>query len=200
MIKLSGGAKYLVVPQFATGSPNAGVADVPVAYQIGVTTTSSTSLAAGSLVPTTVASPFQGSAPLPLQQQLDDALRESARREVLSGSWHSAAIPAVGARKNVTAALPDVGSLRDFRVIFGALGSFSSSTVSARLDYVGANLLLYVDTLAPANGFTSAQLQAFGQYFDQTLYQIDVAAFGAPADVDGNGRVIMLLSPSVNRL
>lgn len=200
VIKLSGGAKYLVVPQFATGSPNAGVADVPVAYQIGVTTTSSTSLAAGSLVPTTVASPFQGSAPLPLQQQLDDALRESARREVLSGSWHSAAIPAVGAREDVTAALPDVGSLRDFRVIFGALGSFSSSTVSARLDYVGANLLLYVDTLAPANGFTSAQLQAFGQYFDQTLYQIDVAAFGAPADVDGNGRVIMLLSPSVNRL
>jgi hypothetical protein len=199
-IKLSGGTKYLIVPQFATGGPNAGVADVPVAYQIGMTTTSSTSLAPGSLAPT-AASPFQASAPPPpLQQQLDDALRESARREVLSGSWHNATAPAVGASKSVTATLPDVGSLRDFRVIFGALGSFSSATVSARLDFVGANLLLYVDTLAPANGFTNAQLQAFGQYFDQTLYQIDVAAFGAPADVDGNGRVIMLLSPSVNRL
>jgi hypothetical protein len=80
------------------------------------------------------------------------------------------------------------------------LGSFTSNTISARLSYVGANILLYVDTLAPANGFTGTQLQSFGQYFDQTLYQLDVAAFGAPADVDGNGHVIMLLSPSVNQL
>jgi hypothetical protein len=45
-ITLTGGAKYLIVPQFATGSPTAGVADVPVAYQIGVPTTSSSALKA----------------------------------------------------------------------------------------------------------------------------------------------------------
>ena len=196
VIKLSGGAKYLIVPQFATGSPNAGVADVPVAYRIGVTNSASTSV--GSLAPSPQIAPSATS--LPLQQQFDDALRENARRDVMSGAWHTASAPAVRASKSITAAVPDVGSLRDFHVLVGGLATFSSATISARLSYVGANLLLYVDTLAPANGFTSSQLQSFGQYFDQTLYQLDVAAFGAPADIDGNGHVIMLLSPSVNQL
>jgi len=201
VIKLSGGAKYLIVPQFATGSPNAGVADVPVAYRIGVTNSASTSV--GSLAPSPQIAPSATS--LPLQQQFDDALRENARRDVMSGAWHTASAPAARApaaraSKSITASVPDVGSLRDFHVLVGGLATFSSATISARLSYVGANLLLYVDTLAPANGFTSSQLQSFGQYFDQTLYQLDVAAFGAPADIDGNGHVIMLLSPSVNQL
>lgn len=195
-IKLSGGAKYLIVPQFATGGPNAGVADVPVPYRIGVTTGASANLGPTSLMPRLEPS----AATLPLQQQFDDALREHARREVMSGSWRTARIPSVGAKQSLTGAPPDVGSLRDFRVVVGGLGSFSSATISARLSYVGANLLLYVDTLAPVGGFTTSQLQSFGQYFDQTLYQLDVAAFGAPADIDGNGHVIMLLSPSVNQL
>ena len=197
-IKLSGGSKYLIVPQFATGGPNAGVADVPVSYRIGVATSSSTTL--GSMSPSAQLVPSTASVPAPPQQQFDDALRDSARREVASSSWRPVTPRAVGANRTVTVATPDVGSLRDFHVLVGSLGSFSSATISARLSYVGANLLLYVDTLAPANGFSSGQLQSFGQYFDQTLYQIDVAAFGAPADVDGNGHVIMLLSPSVNQL
>src|SRR4029077_6383007 len=66
--------------------------------------------------------------------------------------------------------------------------------------YSGTDVLIYVDTLAPANGFTSDQLQAFGQLFDQTLYPIDVAAFGPPSDVDQNGHVVMLMSQAVNAL
>jgi hypothetical protein len=92
-----------------------------------------------------------------------------------------------------------VGSTRDFHV----LSSFSNTNptwkrVTARLAYVGAALLLYVDTLSPPNGFTPAQLQTFGQYYDQTLVPIDTGAFGSPSDVDENGRVIMLMSPVVN--
>jgi hypothetical protein len=192
---LSAGAKYLVVPQFATGSPAAGVADVPVAYQIGVPATSSAVVAA-SLVPQQTSAP----APVPLQQQFDDALLDRARRDAMSSGWRAATSRAPGANRSVAVVAPDVGSFRDFHVLVSGLGSFTSATISARLSYVGANILLYVDTLAPANGFTGSQLQSFGQYFDQTLYQLDVAAFGAPADVDGNGHVIMLLSPSVNQL
>jgi hypothetical protein len=192
---LSPGAKYLIVPQFATGSPAAGVADVPVAYQIGVPAASA-AVAAASLVPQQTSAP----APVPLQQQFDDALLDRARRDAMSSSWRTAIPRATGANRSVAVAVPDVGSLRDFHVLVSGLQSFTSATISARLSYVGANILLYVDTLAPASGFTGTQLQSFGQYFDQTLYQLDVAAFGAPADVDGNGHVIMLLSPSVNQL
>ena len=35
-INLAGGAKYLIVPQFAGGGYTSGLADSPVAYQIGV--------------------------------------------------------------------------------------------------------------------------------------------------------------------
>ncbi len=61
-------------------------------------------------------------------------------------------------------------------------------------------MLIYVDQASPAPGFTSTQLTSFGQYFDQTLYDIDSTAFGAPSDIDQNGRVIMLLTPLVNGL
>lgn len=196
VITLSGGAKYLIVPQFATGSPAAGVADVPVAYRIGVTANAPTAAVSASLMP----KPPASAASPPMQQRFDDALRDNARREAASAGWRTVTPRAAGAIRGVAAALPDVGSLRDFHVLVGSLGTLTSASISARLSYVGANLLLYVDTLAPVGGFTSSQLQSFGQYFDQTLYQLDVAAFGAPADIDGNGHVIMLLSPSVNQL
>jgi hypothetical protein len=81
------------------------------------------------------------------------------------------------------------------------LSSFTANTwttVTAQLAYLGSNIYLYIDTATPANGFTPDQLTAFGQLFDQTLYGIDLAAFGQPSDIDGNGHVIMLMSPQVN--
>jgi hypothetical protein len=95
--------------------------------------------------------------------------------------------------------VPSVGSLRAFRVIANASGN-AFSTVGARLAFAGVNVLVYIDTLSPASGFTADQLQAFGVLFDQTLYPIDTAAFGPPTDIDGNGHVIMLMSPAVNAL
>jgi hypothetical protein len=89
--------------------------------------------------------------------------------------------------------------VRPFSVLKNDAGT-AFATVNARLAYAGANVLVYIDTLAPANGFTPAQLQAFGALFDQTLYPIDTAAFGGASDVDQNGRVIMLMSPVVNAL
>jgi hypothetical protein len=83
---------------------------------------------------------------------------------------------------------------------FQVLSNFTTgafATVAARLVYSGTNLLLYVDTLSPS-GFTPGELQAFGQYFDQTLWPIDTTAFGPPSDVDQNGHIIMLMSRVVN--
>ena len=123
------------------------------------------------------------------------------RVAVSSSRWVAASSNRASAIGTATAAVPDVGSLRDFRVLTGSnLQTLSSTPATARLAFVGDNILLYIDTLAPANGFSPSQLQAFGQYFDQTLFSIDVNAFGPPSDIDGNARVIMLLSPSVNGL
>jgi hypothetical protein len=194
-VDLAGGAKYLIVPQFASGGLSSGISDTPVAYTIGV---SSSALA--SIVTGVGAQPNTASTRVPsLQAQLDSALRSRAIRALASPTLRVLG-PGRDLRMSSAVVVPDSGSLRTFNVLTGGLQSFSTTLATARLEFVGQNMLLYVDTLAPANGFSPAQLQAFGQYFDQTLYSIDIAAFGAPTDIDANGRIIMLLSPSVNSL
>ena len=74
------------------------------------------------------------------------------------------------------------------------------TAVGASLSYIGSDILIYIDTLAPANGFTPSQLQSFGQLFDQILYPLDTNTFGPPTDIDQNGHLIVLLSPIVNAL
>ena len=143
--------------------------------------------------------------PRAAQRAFDRALRARARERFASGAWRAAFARSVlrttraAVRRTMTVAIPTVGSIRDFHLIADLTGS-AYTTVGARLEYAGTDVLIYVDTLAPANGFTSDQLQAFGQYFDQTLYPIDTAAFGPPTDLDQNGHVIMLMSPVVNGL
>jgi hypothetical protein len=133
-------------------------------------------------------------APGERQRSFDAALRRRVRGQVERG----VSIPAPSL---AVAAVPTTGSLRDFHVLATLdTGRQTFRRITARLAYVGANILVYVDTLAPAGGFSSDQLNSFGQLFDQTFYALDVAAFGSPSDQDQNGRVIMLLSPVVNQL
>ncbi len=212
----AGGAHYLVVPQFATSL----VPNKAVAYTLGVQQSSApvaTSefafVAASPAAAISAARSADGALPngagaaalarlltrLPGERQMafDGALRARARRAVASGAWRAAAAR-VAPRE---AATPVAGSIRQFAVV----SSFSTTnptyaTVSARLAYVGTNVLVYVDTLSPAGGFTSDQLIAFSKLFDETLYPIDIAAFGNPSDIDANQHVIMLLTPIVNSL
>ncbi len=74
------------------------------------------------------------------------------------------------------------------------------TTVTAALRHQGAHGLVYEDTTAPANGYTQADLDNLGSRFDDFFYPIDTTAFGRETDLDGNGAVIILLSPAVNRL
>ena len=51
-----------------------------------------------------------------------------------------------------------------------------------------------------ADGFANGDLSGIGNLFDQTLFPIDINAFGQPSDIDQNGRMIMLMTPVVNAL
>jgi hypothetical protein len=72
--------------------------------------------------------------------------------------------------------------------------------VNARLRYGGERVLVYEDVAAPSGGFSDSEYQDLGKLFDTRLYELAVTTFGAPSDVDRNGRVIVLLSPLVNGL
>lgn len=90
---------------------------------------------------------------------------------------------------------PTVGEQRTFQV-FNKSDRFSS--VQAEVMYVSDRAVLYQDVDAPAGGFTSADFESFGRLFDDPIYTKGVAVYGAPSDIDENGRVVILFTPVVN--
>ena len=194
-----GGASYLVVPQFATDQG----ANTAVSY-----TLSSGASVSASRIPVAVgirASIIRssGAALLPAMRNMkaqhaaDDLLRARAVERGYGSTVRTRLQATTRTVQRAVIPPPATGSLRTFRVV----SNFTTSaykTVSSKLAYAGDNVLIYIDTLAPANGFTGTQLSDFGKLFDQTLYPIDTTAFGSPVDLDGNGRIVMLMSPVVN--
>ena len=71
--------------------------------------------------------------------------------------------------------------------------------ITARVRLVSERAILYEDTTA-ALSLSPADVELFTGIFDDPIYPVDTGAFGFPSDLDGNGRVILLFTPSVNRL
>lgn len=92
-----------------------------------------------------------------------------------------------------------MGSLRTFGVC-ATLTCSSFKTVAARVQSLGTHIAVYVDTLAPTNGLTPADLDTLGALFDGRLYPLDTTAFGRESDVDSNGVVIVMMTGVVNAL
>jgi hypothetical protein len=188
-VRLGGaGARYLVVSQFA--GEGSGTARSTFAL---------TASTPASLVTARQPGPEAGLAVNRVQHELDRSLR--ARERALTpahpdGRLRLGRAPGapVGA---VTAAAVD--SVRTFQVLRTLTGN-DFVPVTAALRYTGEHVAIYLDQAAPAFGFSDAALQRFGNLFDRTLYGIDVAAFGAPSDIDQNGRVLVVLTPRVNAL
>jgi len=196
------GASYLVVPQFA--SDQGAWQLVPYHVASGALVAASASATRAQAVQPAASrrsgalDGIAASGPGQAQMIADRLTLERSHRLAAAGAFRAAALraPRPGTAAIVQAP-PAVGSVRSFHV----LSNFSTPTwtnVGAQLVYAGNSVLLYVDTLAPANGFTPTQLQTFGQYFDQVLFPIDTAAFGPTSDIDQNGGVIVLMSPVVN--
>lgn len=76
----------------------------------------------------------------------------------------------------------------------------TSRVVTAVVRYVGRRAMLAEDVDAPSGGFAPATWSELGRDVDEVIVPTDSAFFGAPADIDGNGRVTYLFTPQVNRL
>ena len=189
------GASYLVIPQFPTNL----VVNQPVSYTLATGNLAAASLTAARVAALRAAPADGGFATAefatrnviwPGQQQR--AFERSLFARAATHSYQPG--PARGAALLLP---PTLGSTRTFKV----LSNFNTNTwtqITAQLAYLGNNIYLYIDVNAPANGFSASQLSDFGLLFDQTLYGIATNAFGQPSDIDGNGHIIMLMSPLVN--
>jgi hypothetical protein len=70
----------------------------------------------------------------------------------------------------------------------------------ARVEAIGDKSMILADTLNPKPGFTTADYQRYAAKFDTLIYPLDEGAFGAPTDIDNNGRVGIIFTTAVNAL
>jgi hypothetical protein len=80
----------------------------------------------------------------------------------------------------------------------------SYDQVVAKLRYVGQHCLVYSDTDTLQSGnLTDAHFELFGERFDDPadgIHKTNTGYFGTESDVDGNGKVIVLISGIINHL
>jgi hypothetical protein len=104
----------------------------------------------------------------------------------------------------------DVGALRAAAdtAVFDVYANIEGSTiepssfvkVTADLKYAGDHVLLYVDRETDGSCISDAEAVILGESFDAGIYSINRDAFGPESDINGDGRVSILLSPVINRL
>ncbi len=201
--------RFIVIPQFApftdtvpTTRPFALTADAPL-VAIADGEVAAAARPAGSATVSTRAT-FEG---------MLRAAEQAAARSIVEASGRDALrVPgdersADPARRSLLLAPatpptpptpPPFGSTRAFQVLTRLDGT-AFATTTGRLRYAGAHILVYEDVDAPAP-LVDSTVAALGALFDATLYDLDVSTFGAESDIDGNGRVVVLLTPLVNAL
>lgn len=94
---------------------------------------------------------------------------------------------------------PTVGSVVPINAnLTSNLCSTAKEIHGATVIAVLPHTIVLSDTLSPPGGYTAAEMTDFGQQFDTLGYAVDVENFGAPTDIDGNGRIAILFTPGVN--
>jgi len=178
--------------------PNAANAAIPYTavnpYSISSTGTGSPNamLAAGPA--------GAGTARMTVKERFDAHLRENLEAILASGDESALARrPDVALTKSPQAP----AQLRQFNVLHTAVGdprlASSYTPVTARLRYEGQWGLIYVDTLKGGT-LSQSDYDDFGQQFDSQIFPTDTLYFGRESDIDGNGKVIILVSGIVNGL
>ena len=177
-------AEFLLVPQLATGVPGK---------------TSSFRLVGDTIRPAPVAPGFSATtlADLPPAEQFHRFLRlgDQERWRGLNPQTDLKAALSPGA----PAGPPVFGSQRTFKVC-STLTCSAFANVTATVRALKSNVAIYVDNTAPAGGLDSAQLDTLATLFETRLYATDTAAFGRESDIDTNSVVMVLMTPTVNKL
>ena len=171
--------QYLVVSQFATGTPNV-----------------SDSFETGGQAALYGAPRFAARRPFGPAERFHAGLR-AREAQLARQAWRGAGLQA--APPAAPAGPPTLGSKRTFKVCHD-LRCNTLDSVPATVLYVGTHSAVYVDDSVPANGFSTADIAQLGATFDTVIHPIDIAAFGPESDVDQNGVVLILLTLKINQL
>jgi len=103
-----------------------------------------------------------------------------------------------GLLRSTAAAPPNVGDIISLNV---SLTACTSPTPKfGRIAAITQKAIVVADTTNPTGGFSDSEYQSFGVTFDTLIAAVDTAAFGAPTDIDANGKVIIFFTRAVNEM
>ena len=109
----------------------------------------------------------------------------------------------LGAREasGPVARVPAVGDILSLRAINDASADLCDAPLErgGRVAAVTQRAIVVSDTASPAE-LGSAELAAVAAEFDALVFPVGVQNFGAPTDIDSNGRVIIFFTPVVNEV
>lgn len=189
--------QYLVIPH----SVNSAVA-TSTSYNYTLKSTSATPVPA----PASATSPAPALASPPVHIEANQWF-ESRRWDDAQHVVDRYGVPAAsdGRRAPSEAALAPAAT-RQFYILKTTTGNQDAASsyahITATLRYSGTKCLVYTDndTLAAGKNFSEADVDNFGVQYDTSIEGTNVTYFGPYSDVDGNGKLIILVSPVVNRL
>jgi hypothetical protein len=194
----AGGSDYSVVVFF--GNP-----DQSVLGQVNVTAHNATALSTPDLTPLAdvFATPQRGSALTAnvsdAQEQFELKLRRIAQTQLAPLVPAARAAMRSGARRSV---IPSSLTLNQV-ITLNAQGNIPCSSpinIGARVAAISNNSYVLADTANPPGGFSDADYASFGATFDTLINPLDVNTFGAPTDIDHNGKIVMIFTKEVNKL
>lgn len=131
----------------------------------------------------------------------ESALRAREGRELAPyvPAARAAAARRAGIRASVALADPPaVGALLRINASIEACDQPNNRV--GRVAAVTERAIVVADTANPAGGFTDAEYREFGLAFDTLVHPVVVANFGAPTDIDANGRTVLFFTRAVNAL
>jgi sirohydrochlorin ferrochelatase len=135
--------------------------------------------------------------------EFDRRLRETARTELMPLARRARDAfkrdASSGARAAVIPAYLALGDLVDLNAQ-ATTSCTSPSMRTGRVAAISARAIVVHDTANPAGGFTDADYRRFAAAFDTLIAPVADAAFGAPTDIDVNGKVVMFFTRAVNEL
>ena len=125
-------------------------------------------------------------------------LREMAARGVTEAAAERATARANAA---VLAVAVDVGDTITYRVPNVLVSDLCNNfaTIRAVVKAVGQKAQIALDVNAPTTGFTAADFTAIANEFDNLIFKTDTSWFGAPTDINKDGRITILYTPEVNK-
>jgi Bacterial Ig-like domain (group 2) len=198
---LGGGAEYTVVPVNVAeaGSVSLAVTGAGIVPVSGAPSPVRVPLASR------LSAAFRARGALRPDDAFETRLRrreQAAAARIRAGGGLSArrsAAPPRGPGRAITPGIPAVGALMTLNVeTDNVCGSPDPRT--GRVVAVGTHVIVIADTLNPSGGLTAADYAAIADSFDAQIFPTVTGAFGAPADIDGNDRVIAFYTSAVNAL